>query len=61
MMEGPELAAYIKNHYGTCSAGQCLCRMRVWRGIQCPSWKPFNAKNWDELREVQKSFKAKVE
>lgn len=49
-----DLAAYIANHYGVCSAKpRCVCLANgAWIGVPCPFWHPALAKNWTELREI---------
>jgi hypothetical protein len=50
-----DLAEYLLDHYGECSAKHCYCRKNNIRiGCDCPLWRPSGARTWEELREMMR-------
>lgn len=47
-----DLAAYLLDNYGVCTAETCRCLKpsKPWLGRACPHWRPAGARNWEELR-----------
>lgn len=47
-----ELAEYIADNYGVCRVEPCDCLRYGWKGRMCRNWKPVEARNWEELRDL---------
>lgn len=50
-----EVAAYLRDHYGECTAYTCVCSLphNKWLGCGCPNWRPLGATTYEGLREAQ--------
>lgn len=53
---------YLDNTYGDCQLETCECILKkVWYGTDCPNWKPFGYKSFDEMTENLELIRNKVE
>lgn len=58
MPDDLEQRGHLLESYGECSAGRhCSCLRAVgtagWMGTECPLWKSWGCRTWDEVREKQ--------
>jgi hypothetical protein len=66
--QGPEhgeeqrTRGHLLENYGECTAGRhCSCLRAAggiagWMGTDCPNWRSWGVRNWEELRQKQLSI-----